>query len=76
LEVSGLSETGRAGDRRDGALTSDILLLPDGRILVHHLTRPMAALLRRLDPEDKQISQRIRRSRIKHHASRSHELPN
>jgi len=53
---------------------TEILILPDGRILVHNLTQTMAALLRGLNPSDRQITQRIGCSRITHHTSRSHEL--
>jgi hypothetical protein len=48
-------------------LTTELLILPDGRILVHNLTQPFAELLRELNPNCEQIS-----SRITHHAS----LPN
>ena len=34
---------------------SELLLLPDGRILVHNLTPAMAALLHQLDPEDRRM---------------------
>ena len=36
-------------------LTSEMLILPDGRILVQNLTQPMAVLLRGLNPRDKTI---------------------
>jgi hypothetical protein len=50
---------------------NELLILPDGRILVHNLTQPFADLLHELNPGDEQII-----SRITHHASRTHELPN
>ncbi|HUA68523.1 MAG TPA: hypothetical protein VMA13_08240 [Candidatus Saccharimonadales bacterium] len=53
------------------ALTTELLILPDGQILVHNLTQPFAELLRELNPNDEQILPRVR-----HHLSRSHELPN
>jgi len=37
---------------------SELLLLPDGRILVHNLTPAMAALLNQLDPEDRRMIKR------------------
>jgi hypothetical protein len=46
-------------------LMSEFLILPDGRILVHNLTRPFAELLHKMNPTDEQIS-----SRIRHHALR------
>ncbi len=49
---------------------SDLLILPDGRILVHNLTQPFAELLHQLNPTDEQFA-----SRITHHASQTHELP-
>jgi hypothetical protein len=45
-------------------LTSELLVLPDGRILVHNLTPAFAKLLSDLNPEDEQM-----RSRIMQHAS-------
>jgi hypothetical protein len=50
---------------------SELLILPDGRILVHNLTQTFADLLHELNPGDEQIT-----SRITHHASRTHELSN
>jgi len=51
-------------------LWSEFLILPDGRILAHNLTRPGAELLHKLSPDDGQIA-----LRMKHHASTNHELP-
>jgi hypothetical protein len=34
-------------------LSTELLILPDGRILVQNLTQPMAELLNGLNPEDK-----------------------
>ena len=44
---------------------SELLLLPDGRILVHNLTPAMAALLHQLDPADRGMIKRaiVKRSR-------------
>lgn len=39
-------------------LHSELLLLPDGRILVHNLTQPMALALRKLNPDDTAINPR------------------
>ena len=50
-------------------LCTELLILPDGRIMVHNLTRPVAELLRELNPGCEQIA-----SRTKHHASPKHEL--
>lgn len=49
---------------------SELLILPDGRILVHNLTQPFAELLHKLNPTDEQLASRIMR-----HASTNHELP-
>ena len=38
--------------------TSEMLLLPDGRLLVHNLTPAMARLLQELNPDDPQIKPR------------------
>ncbi len=37
---------------------TELMILPDGRILVQNLTRPMAELLRELNPADKTIAPR------------------
>jgi len=42
-------------------LTTELLLLQDGRILVHNLTPAFAGLLRELNPDDEQISSRVTR---------------
>src|ERR1039457_2531753 len=39
-------------------LTTELLILPDGQILVHNLTQPFAELLKTLNPDDEQISSR------------------
>jgi hypothetical protein len=41
-------------------LTTELLILPDGRVLVHNLTQPFAELLRELNPGDEQISPRVK----------------
>jgi hypothetical protein len=38
-----------------------MLLLPDGRVLVHNLTPVMAAILGQLNPADAEIRERIPR---------------
>jgi hypothetical protein len=38
--------------------TNEMLLLPDGRVLVHNLTPAMARLLHTLNPDDPQIAPR------------------
>ena len=58
-------------------LVSELLILPDGRVLVHNLTPAFANLLHELNPDDRQIHPRSsRKSRTTHHATRPHELPN
>ena len=43
--------------------SAELLILPDGRILVHNLTQPVAELLRELNPKDKAITARAEKSR-------------
>jgi hypothetical protein len=59
------------------SLTTELLIMPDGRILVHNLTQPFAELLKELNPADEQISPRAAAadSRFTFHVSRSHEFP-
>jgi hypothetical protein len=54
----------------DSPLTTELLILPDGRVLVHNLTRPFAAILAELNPRCGQISERVA-----DHTIPSHELP-
>jgi hypothetical protein len=52
-------------------LSAELLILPDGRVLVQNLTQPMAEILRKLNPRDRQIAPRAfprHASRITHHA--------
>ncbi|HTY86884.1 MAG TPA: hypothetical protein VMB80_05410 [Candidatus Acidoferrum sp.] len=58
---------------RDFELTTELLVLPDGRILVHNLTPPLAELLHELNPDDEQIASRLT---PRASGSISHELPN
>ena len=45
---------------------SELLILPDGRILVHNLTPAFAGLLHELNPDAEQISSRLsRRNEVK-----------
>ena len=39
-------------------LSAELLILPDGRILVQNLTHPMAELLSQLNPHDQAIAPR------------------
>jgi hypothetical protein len=61
----------------DSTLTTELLILPDGRILVHNLTQPFAELLKALNPADEHISPRATDadSRFTQPALRSHEFP-
>jgi len=47
-------------------LHSELLILPDGQILVHNLTAAFADLLKALNPNAEQIANRARRT--PHHA--------
>ena len=49
--------------KMSAVLCSDMLLLPDGRILVQNLTQPMAKLLHSLNPNDDTIAARVRKNR-------------
>jgi len=40
---------------------SELLILPDGQILVHNLTPAFAGLLHKLNPDDEHISSRVTR---------------
>jgi len=51
-------------------LMSELLILPDGRLLVHNMTPVFARLLSRLNPESEEIMSRVTR-----HPSPPHELP-
>lgn len=46
---------------KTAALTSELLILADGRIFVHNLTQPFAELLHEFNRDDKQISPRVAR---------------
>ena len=50
----------RSKPRKTKTLVSEMLILPDGRILVHNLTQPFAELLHEFNPDDKQISPRVK----------------
>jgi uncharacterized protein (DUF3084 family) len=43
---------------RKNALSSELLILADGRIFVQNLTQPMAELLHALNPKDQTIAAR------------------
>ena len=47
--------------RSDEFLLSEMLILPDGRVLVQNLTQPMAEILRELNPHDPAIAPRAKR---------------
>jgi hypothetical protein len=44
--------------KRTDELNTELLILPDGRILVQNLTQPMAEILRQLNPRDQVIAPR------------------
>jgi hypothetical protein len=54
---------------------SELLILPDGRILVHNLTPAFADLLHELNPEETQIAGRTRQATRHTSRTKSHELP-
>jgi hypothetical protein len=42
----------------DARATSEVLILPDGRILAHNISPVIARVLAELDPADEQMKQR------------------
>lgn len=42
-------------------LSAELLILPDGRVLVQNLTQPMAEILRELNPNDQAIAPRAKK---------------
>ncbi len=58
-------------DQRSSDLVSELMILPDGRVLVHNLTPTFAALLSELNPNCEQIA-----SRTTNHSPRPDGLPN
>ncbi len=55
----------RRATPRDAAtpLTTELLVLPDGRVLVHDLTPAFAGLLNELKPADEAIKLRVEHTR-------------
>jgi len=53
--------------------SSELLILPDGRILVHNLTPVFANLLHDLNPDDGQIRSRVQQ--VTRQTSSPNELP-
>jgi len=49
----------KESSKTDQSQTADLLILPDGRILVHGLTDSFARLLSELAPDDEHFSSRI-----------------
>jgi hypothetical protein len=48
--------------KRKNELSAELLILPDGRVLVQNLTQPMADILRKLNPRDQAIAPRAAKS--------------
>ncbi len=51
--------------------STELLILPDGRILAHNITPEMAALLAELDPQNKAMKARNRRAEFIPHDPQS-----
>ncbi len=64
------NKTKSRGRLPDAELVTEMLILPDGQILVHNLTPAFARLLKDLNPDDEQFSPRATR-----HPSPTYELP-
>jgi hypothetical protein len=65
---------------KDSALSGkeqvcELLILPDGRILVHNLTQPFADLLHELNPDAEQITSRITYPPLLRSGAASHPSP-
>ncbi len=54
---------------------SELLILPDGRILVHNLTQTFAELLHELNPNAEQITSRITHPPLLRSGAASHLSP-
>ncbi|MGO9584898.1 MAG: hypothetical protein ACLP2Y_01640 [Limisphaerales bacterium] len=54
---------------------SELLILPDGQILVHNLTQPFAELLHELNPDDDQSSSPVTRPPLLCSGAASHPSP-
>jgi hypothetical protein len=54
---------------------SELLILPDGQILVHNLTQPFAELLHELNPDCEQITSRITHPPLLRSGAASHPSP-
>jgi hypothetical protein len=54
---------------------SELLILPDGQILVHNLTQPFAELLHELNPDCEQITSRITPPPLLRSGAASHPSP-
>jgi hypothetical protein len=65
--MKGQTKEDRLGVRANGSM-SELLILPDGKILAHGLSAAMACMLAELDPEDEVMNRRAK--------SLKHELPN
>ena len=57
--------------RKTEADLSEVLILPDGKILAHNITPAMARVLTELNPKDEAMSHRAQRKN-----NFNHELPN
>ena len=45
--------------KQQSELTTELMIMPDGKVLAHNLTPVMAAVLSELNPADEAIKQRI-----------------
>jgi hypothetical protein len=67
------SKIGSASPGKDQV--SELLILPDGQILVHNLTQPFAELLHELNPDCEQITSRIPHPPLLRSGAASHPSP-
>ena len=50
----------RQGEAMRDTSSQELLILADGRVLMHNLTPAMAAVLRELNPDDESMQERAR----------------
>jgi hypothetical protein len=60
---------------RKDCLQTELLIMPDGQILVHNLTQPFAELLHELNPDCEQITSRITHPPLLRSGAASHPSP-
>ena len=70
-----LMKTAKPRLARKDCLQTELLIMPDGQILVHNLTQPFAELLHELNPDCEQITSRITHPPLLRSGAASHPSP-